>query len=926
TSGYPVGTLADQAPGVQVTMDDLPGPMDGVAAVRFRIFNPTDKPVEVKVLAEFTEYQPATIEGKQIEKEVELLTKEQALTVAPGKTAEFKVNEKFARDLGDNVAAMFYRVTQGGKERFRYYSFFKLGYPDKWVKYAPPEAAYPLQTSFNPVRNNLILQADTYYLDDPADAKQVRYRVIREGDKTPVAEGVIDKTAHYYFRRMLQLPDLAGGTYSVATTMTLAGGKKLGPVAGKFKKLDEAKVFAAWWKNKHGNTERVIPPFTAVSRQGNTVTTIGRKYKLSALGLPEEVVSQDQPVLRGARIVAVIGGTEHVIPLGPAPTFIKDLDWRVSFRGEAEGAGVRFKAEGMVEQDGLCLITLTYAPAGREPVQLDALRLEWPIAPDQAECLVCIGSGGNFASHTAMLLPADKQGQLWSTLDTGKGGSMMAVGSFYPQVWVGNERRGFFWWADSDRGWAPDDEIPAHEVIRKGKEVLLRNNIIGTPLLLESAREIKFCYNATPFKPLPKGWRMSLHSEDGTFGGEHKNRNDPKTGKKIDGWCWLNPPSHDPNEWSALWAEYKKLGDERVRTLRPFDPAWSRQRDYVHTSIPLAGWGGLTSDTFTAGYFAPEWGGNTHGPVQRDFVIYLLERAIREGGLRTIYWDILYTSVWSDVQSGFGYELPGGRIQPSYNGLNQRALMMRLRSLMADHGLTPGSIVSHSTNSYPLVVLPWVDALLDGEWAEIKDATKLDWVDHYPIPRIRAMSVSENWGTQISWMSLFHVKDKARQYRLFRGFFDYQRLYDTWTGQDHRYPSDAILEWGLNAPRIEYVPFWRNREITCGDEAVLVSYWKLPGRVLVLAFNYDGKRAKDPVLRLDFKALGLGGGAALATVRELRGVTGQDGWINKETPDPTPTLNAARQTVTVTGLDPHTGRYFGIRADKPAVVENFLHS
>ncbi|HUU58096.1 MAG TPA: hypothetical protein VMZ50_01020, partial [Phycisphaerae bacterium] len=267
-----------------------------------------------------------------------------------------------------------------------------------------------------------------------------------------------------------------------------------------------------------------------------------------------------------------------------------------------------------------------------------------------------------------------------------------------------------------------------------------------------------------------------------------------------------------------------------------------------------------------------------------------------------------------------------GRIQPSYNGLNQRALMMRLRSLMADHGLTPGSIVSHSTNSYPLVVMPWVDALLDGEWAEIKDATKLDWVDHYPIPRLRAMSVSENWGTQISWMSLFHVSDKAQQHRLFRGFFDYQRLYDTWTGQDHRYPSDAILEWGLNDPRLEYVPFWRNREITCGDEDVLVSYWKLPGRVLVLAFNYDGKQAKDPVLRVDFKALGLGGEAARATVRELRGVTGQDGWIDKKTPDPTPTLDAAGQTVTVTGLDPHTGRYFGIRADEPTVVERFLHS
>ena len=82
----------------------------------------------------------------------------------------------------------------------------------------------------------------------------------------------------------------------------------------------------------------------------------------------------------------------------------------------------------------------------QKPVQVEALRIEYPLAEADADCLLCIGPGGNFSSKTTMLLPKGKQGRLWSTLNTGRPGSQMAVGSFYPTVWIGNERRGFLWW------------------------------------------------------------------------------------------------------------------------------------------------------------------------------------------------------------------------------------------------------------------------------------------------------------------------------------------------------------------------------------------------------------------------------------------------------------------------------------------------
>jgi hypothetical protein len=196
---------------------------------------------------------------------------------------------------------------------------------------------------------------------------------------------------------------------------------------------------------------------------------------------------------------------------------------------------------------------------------------------------------------------------------------------------------------------------------------------------------------ASPFKPLPKGWRMATYSENGTFTTpEFKARKDPKTGQNINGWNWINPPSYDPGEWAALWSEFKAKADADVHAKRHFDPARARNHQgsaYVHTSIPMYGYGPQTSDKRVSGYFASEWGRGNYNPTMTDFLMWLLHRAFGEGGLRTVYWDIFYTGVFSELQAGYGYVLPDGRIQPTFHGYNLRRFMMRLYGLMNDHGV-----------------------------------------------------------------------------------------------------------------------------------------------------------------------------------------------------------------------------------------------
>ncbi|HRT93659.1 MAG TPA: hypothetical protein P5532_04515, partial [Planctomycetota bacterium] len=589
------------------------------------------------------------------------------------------------------------------------------------------------------------------------------------------------------------------------------------------------------------------------------------------------------------------------------PSFTESRDWRMSFKGNASGGSLDFTTNGFVEQDGLAYVELTYAPR-KGKATIDALRIEFPLLTDEAECLLCLGTGGNFSARTTMLVP-DKQGPIWSTLDTGRTGSAMSIGSFYPCVWLGSERRGLLWWGDSDRGWVPDNDVPAHDVVRKGNELVLRNHIIGKPFTLDAPRTLAFAYIASPFRPLVKNWRWAVHSTDGTFsGGESwgfKWRKDPKTGKVIEGWNWLTPPSTDPAEWSAIWAEYKAKSDEKLRREQPFDPAQARNWMFAHTSLPLVGYGWKSPDERVTRYFAPaEWGeSECYTDSNIDYYLYLADRAFREGGLRTIYWDIFFPILHHSVQNGVAYTLPDGRIQPGYTGLNVRRFMMRMYALMHDRGLTPGSQVSHATNDYLLVAAPWMDAILDGEYHQLTDASTMDWVDGYPIDRMRVLSCVHNWGVVISWMNLIQVTDKARAARIHRGIQDYLRLYDSWRGPVNTL-KQPVLEWGILDA--EYVPFWRNPFAACEDKDVLVSAWRLPDRILLAIFNNHNKAGKDAAIKVDIEKLGL---VPRLPWQEFIRVTD----VDKGEGELPCQFDFYARALKVPALAPHTGRLISIR-------------
>ncbi len=908
-SGYTPLTLVENTPAVQLTMDSLHNlSSDGTAALEIAFFNPTAAPVKLDVAID--------VAG--------VIEKRETVILASGSASKVALDEKLPADVKKGEVQV--RVLQGERQLLQYYSRFDVGkFNGTMLAAVKPRdpTAFEWRTSWNPLKSLLRIGGDTYYLPDPAQAKALRYRVSAKGADKPVAEGRITRLYDFYLEDVVVLPTLAAGTYQVDASMELADGRTLGPYSRTLEKKDEAREFARWWGRKCGDVERVLAPYTGVrggrlpaagdaGGQVDGFVVLGREYAVDAMGLPVAMRSQGEAVLAApARIVVTADGKETVIPVGK-PTITAQKDWRTTFTGKAAGAGLVFTATGSLEQDGLVYVEFTYGPEGKEPVRIDGLRIEYPLAETDADALLCIGPDANYSSKTTMLLPDDKEGRLWSTLDTGRSGSKMTVGSFYPTVWIGSERRGFLWWADNDKGWVQDDAVPAHEAVRTRSGdrsvVEFRNNVVARPVEISGPRTIAFSYNSTPFKPLPQGFRTAIGTSDDTFFEPFRGvRKDSKTGKPVlatpgQHVNWIHPESRYPEEWPALWAEQKKAADAHAEANQLQNPFGARHGiNFTHMSFQIMQYGRKSLEDQLYDYFGPEWdpGADTWNDSYIDYAMTLFEPAFKDGGVRSTYWDLAFPMQFDNPLSGLAYELPDGRIQRGYNGWNLRRFFMRLHALQLDAGLVPGGIGFHSTNAYIPIAMPWADAVLDGERIWDLDSMTTDWVDNMPVERMRAMSVPQAWGLGICWMANMQAREPAKvdRHKIRQGHWVW--MHDSWLnpyiGQLARMP-ERVMDWGVNAAGVAWHPYWRNPFVTGPDGDVLVSLWHIPAenRVMLGVFNLDGSKPKDADLKIDLAALGVAPAGAFA--RTLYALPNGVGPV---------AFDAVAGSVRIKGLPPH---------------------
>lgn len=897
--GFPRTVLTADKPYVQI--EELSGLHDERLNLKSVIHNPSDKPVSVKAAVAILHGKMGRARDRGLPEDAKpVVREEKTLTIPARGSARFDVAQEFPglaypkpeRNEPGRLSWYSFRVALGDEPVYTYDLSF-AGTDKSYLAAKPREIVFDYAANWNPVRGLLFLSADTLDAQLPPGTRaagaeyevafvvrpsgglgKAEDRVNAELQARTIKKGRLGYYVYHKYEDLIELPEVEPGEYQVKLSLVDAAGKALLTRDGiKLAKKDEAKEFAKWWGNKLGDTEKVLEPFEPLRVRGggpfgggSTIACTRRVYHLDSLGLPRQIDANGGEVLAApARIVVKVGGKEHVVPTRHKVKLTSEKAWRVEFEGYvAKAAGIVFSAKGSVEQDGLVEMELTYAPE-KEPVEIEELRIEWPLDDRDGLHMACIGQGNNYCARsigkvpvatTVPVVASSATGtvaatEVWNTLDgIGLTGSGMTTGSFTDNLWLGTEFRGLLWAADSDRGWEPDDKVPAHSLVRDGKAVIIRNNIVGSypgkkPLRLAEPRTIRFGYNATPFRHLIPGWRLNqVSAANGFSGGKYKVNWD--TGQDF--FSILSPPFPDEKRWPEYYAYCKAECDKL--SLRGLYDGQARLGFWTNNQIALRGYMNKTVEPGLYEYFGGDWvpGGEVLSPTFRDYMTWLQNRLVREGGCTHFYYDISFTGHFARaLAAGFGYRLPDGRIQPESDGGNLREWYKRTWALMQETRQYPGGVSGHATNSIALKALPFADSILDSEYP------MLDPISVYPSDRMIAMSCSHNFGVNISHLGFMNPT--------------WPSMHDAVMGGgggvfNHR----AFKHWGISRPDVEFIPYWRNahvvKELTPG---LLLSLWKRPGSAVLAVCNYGpdeaGKEQTRPFrAKLDLKALGVPAG------------------------------------------------------------------
>ncbi len=939
--GFPRAILTKDQPYIQI--ERFSGLSDNKIDLKAVIYNPGDKPaaLDAKVTVDF---YPT---GKEGEKTQSVVDDMRTVTVPAKGSVRFDLDKSFPEikypkttwGTFQNYSLYRINIASAGDASAApvYYYECKFAGPDTTNLTAIPRTAvFDCEMQYNPVNGHLLLSGDTLDAQIPSGTKvaAMTYAVTRDGET--VKQGKITQYVNYKYEDMIVLPNLASGEYKVKLTLVDASGRELVSLDDiKFSKKDEAKDYSAWWNNKLGDSDKVLKPFAPLVVKANSVTCTRREYKMDSLGLPAQIISNGGKLLtRPAQIVLTIGGKEYAVPVKGTVKFTSKKDYRVEFVGpKTEVAGVVFSSKGWMEQDGLVNIDLTYAPKSK-PVQVQAMRVEWPVDGAMGSWMNCIGGiGGNYAPRTIGKVPGGK-GMVWDTLSgIGKAGSTMIVGNWESNLWVGNEYRGLCWFADSDKGWVPNDKIPAHALVRKGNEVAICNNIIGqtkgeAAFKLSSARTIQLQYNATPFRHLAKGWRLNQVSAANGFSASYYKTNE-KT--KEDYFSILCMPSSDTNDWPYYYDKYKKSAEENSK--KGFYSIGPRLTWFLTNQIALRGYMDKTLEPGLYDYFRADWvpGNESLNKSYTDYMIYLMNRHMREGGVTHYYFDISFSRDAVSLPAGLGYRLPDGRVQPTSMDGTLRDWYKRVWALAQENDLYPGAVSGHATNSICLRALPWADAILDSEYP------MQDPITVYPPDRMIAASYPGTFGVKIDHLGFMNPH--------WAGMHDSGQ-----GGGGGMLTTPEFRHYGITREDVRFVPYWRNASIVKKTgQGLMTSIWRRPGAAIIAVLNYgldpaDEEKTRACDITLNLAALGIPAGAKgeMLRVRDLFSTPqivdshlksykwyndipqsdvpgGYSGQRDKISMPVTPTLDAKTGRVSGFGINYHEVRYVLVTWDETPI-------
>jgi len=638
----------------------------------------------------------------------------------------------------------------------------------------------------------------------------------------------------------------------------------------------------AWLGNQIGvlPAGTVPAPWTAMTVNGGDINCWGRTYRFANTVFPSQIETAGAQILYWPiRLSGVVNSISRALSAGSV-SITSQADDRVELITSGFLGELPVQASIWIEYDGLCWITMELLPEA--PVEISSLRLEIRLNDENATL---------FCSDHPDLDGTGKVLSSWSG----------EYSYSNPQFWIGDEQRGLYWGAESNRNWMLDNPSQGIRYDKLGDQVLVTVTLIDHQVTISEPTSYQFGLMATPVRPKPAGWRTWRFgkAEDPPYTTAYYQYSNMAI---IDYWC-IRQRSVTPIPHATTPARVAGFLSQGLQPVPYMSLTWTdpQSPEYLY----------YRDEWHDAYYALPD--SNDPDPTAwrqvavcanaqsfQDWFLWTVTDTISSLDLHAMYFDMSAPSTCANHGHGCGFQDPnrtwpepfGGSIygptSPEARYIDSvgqyfmethllRTREMARRFYLATQQHDPNFVsVFHTSGSLYLPQIAYLNAVLEGE------QFRRPPVNYYNVIRLdqfRAEFMGHNWGFVGVFLPEFaaaadragedpnfwYTSAAAKQVRHLLGMI---LVHDSqvWPAYSTEVPYNQIRaaqdQFGWD-DSLEFLPYWDNASyvtITPANENLVVSVFRDPARTkaMLVVFNNTDSNI-DSTISLNFSNLGVSG-------------------------------------------------------------------
>lgn len=669
---------------------------------------------------------------------------------------------------------------------------------------------------------------------------------------------------------VLPTGDLPVGSYRLTGKLFGADGAAQGEFDSVFRRQAFPSV-----ECQLGYAETPPEPFTPVTREDNRVAAVGREYKIGADGNFQALEALGENILAGPIRFEAVAGGQTVTLRGADLRFGETTPVRSGWSATASGAGLVIQSTADFAYDGLAKYELELRPAEGQS-RVEHLRLLIPLKGRYAQLFHVLGPNSGLRNPYVAGAVKPGDGLIWDSKSDVPFLTKRRAGSMVSQLWLGGMVRGLVFYANNDRGWAPNNDHPAVSVTREGDVVTMALHFISAPFTLTQPRRISLQLLGTPPKPLPKDHRLWARGHLDTAG---------KVGGRLtscDSFApWVAPcrastfaywPPGDDFEFVRLAANRQRhTNHSKYRPGQALMMYHDKNKTPAHPKpMPYYGW---------------SWGSCRYPTSRINHLIWYMDKMI-ECGYDGVYIDDVFPfGEWNlePIGTSYVYQREDGA-RPKHVGSAHspyRDYLQRLYNVFVARGKRP-IITTHMTSTLGWPYHSFATVAFDHEQSARFHAANGTFMDAWPLDYLMTLDIPERSGL----VTVPMLKGQYLEGRSDLQVWCAERSFEAvWMLFDHNRSLDrTILEpyYGMD---VEVFPFWRNERLVAvtprldgkvqekdlppkkwwrmehfrqsiGRQPLRATIYKKDGRCLLIVANFL-RRSVGCTATLDLAALGV---------------------------------------------------------------------